>query len=32
MLWVQNDANAFYFHLKNGYFKSDEYSVMFKNL
>ena len=32
MLWVQNDANAFNFHLKNGYFKSDEHSVMFKNL
>lgn len=32
MLWVQNDSNAFNFHLKNWYFKSEEHSVMFKNL
>lgn len=32
MLWVQNDSNAFNFHLKNWYFKSDEHSIMFKNL
>ncbi len=32
MLWVQNDANAYNFHLKNWFFKSDEHSIMFKNL
>lgn len=32
MLWVQNDSNALNLHLKNWYFKSDEHSVMFKNL
>lgn len=32
MLWVQNDAWAYNFHLKNWFFKSDEYSIMFKKL
>jgi len=32
MLWVKNDTLAYHFHLKNGFFKSDEHSIMFKNL
>lgn len=32
MLWVQNNANAYNFHLKNWFFKSDEHSIMFKSL
>ncbi len=32
MLWVQDNAWAYHFHLKNGFFKSDEHSIMFKNL
>lgn len=32
MLWVQNNTNAYDFHLKNWFSKSDEHSIMFKNL
>ncbi|ATU05478.1 hypothetical protein BKN14_03435 [Candidatus Gracilibacteria bacterium HOT-871] len=32
MLWAQNDSIAFNFHIKNGFFKSNNHSIMFKNL
>jgi hypothetical protein len=32
MLWVNNNASAYNFHLKNWFEKSNEHSIMFKNL
>ena len=32
MLWAQNDSIAFNFHIKNWFFKSNNHSIMFKNL
>lgn len=31
MLWVNKNANAYYFHQKNNYFVGEGYVVMFKN-